>query len=146
MSATEPLCQIIGVNPKNLTKEEILILEAELFLHICEGLRKIIIAKYIDYFRLIKFNTEMENTMIEINFIRYITNDILSTEEYSVSGIAYYTNSPEDVIHEIIAGNNTNPSLTLSRKIIELHRSVRPSLYQQIIKKINCMSDVTNHT
>ena len=78
----------------------------------------------------------MENIMLEECLIKYIINDILSTEEYSLSGIAYYTNSPEDVIYEIAMGNNTNPSLFLSKKIIELHRSVRPYLYHELIKKV----------
>jgi len=74
--------------------------------------------------------------MLESELVRCIINDILSTEEYSLTGIAFYTRKPEDVIFEIASGNNTDPSASLLRKIIELHRSVRPSLYQQIIKKI----------
>lgn len=83
-----------------------------------------------------RFNNLMENTVMETDYIRCIINDILSTEEYSLAGIAYYTNKPEDVIFEIATGKNTDPSSSLLRKIIELHRSVRPNLYQEMVKKI----------
>ncbi len=74
--------------------------------------------------------------MIEANFIRCIINDILSTEEYNLPGIAYYTDTPEDVIYEVAAGCNVRPTLLLARKIIELHRLVRPHLYREIMNKI----------
>jgi len=78
----------------------------------------------------------MENMMIEAEFLRCVINDILSTEEYSLTGIAQHTDTPEDVVHEVITGNNRNPSFAFSRRIIELHRTVRPDVYQAIMKKI----------
>jgi hypothetical protein len=36
MSAMEPLCVLIGVNSNNLTKEENILIESDLFLSICE--------------------------------------------------------------------------------------------------------------
>jgi len=136
MPAMEPLCQMLGINFNELSKEENLILEAKLFTHIYEELKEIIKAQYKDYFQLMKFNEDMENMMIETEFLRCVINDILSTEEYSLPGIACYTNTPEDVIHEVIIGNNSNPSFAFSRRIIELHCTVRPNVYQAIIKKI----------
>jgi len=47
-----------------------------------------------------KINIEKEKSMIESNFIRCIINDILSTEEYTLPGIAYYTDTPEEIIIE----------------------------------------------
>ena len=43
---------------------------------------------------------------------------------------------PEEVIYEIAIGQNLDPSITLSRKIMGLHQSVRPKLYREMIKKI----------
>lgn len=136
MPAMEPLCQMLGINSNEFSKEENSILEAKLFTHIYEELKEIIKAQYKDYFQLMKFNKDMENKMIETEFLRCVINDILSTEEYSLPGIARYTNTPEDVIHEVIIGNNNNPSFVFSRRIIELHRTVRPDVYQAILKKI----------
>ncbi|HVX00513.1 MAG TPA: hypothetical protein VHA52_08780, partial [Candidatus Babeliaceae bacterium] len=108
----------------------------ELFTRVCEALRDIFKTQFTEYFRLMKFNIEMENAMLEENFIRCVINDIISTEEYSLAGIAYYTQTPEDVIYDLASGRNICPSLPLSRKIINLHRSIRPCLYKNILKKI----------
>ncbi len=136
MSATEPLCHLIGINPAKLTQKESLILEAELFVRLCDELKVGFKAKYEDYFQVMKYTTEKENAIMEASFIRCVINDILSTKEYTLDGIAYYTHTPEEVIYELAMGHNTSPSAMLLRKIIELHRSVRRDLYDAIIKKI----------
>lgn len=118
-----------------LTKEENMLLEIELFTLILEELKELFIHQHKDYFRLLKFTREMEHAMIENHFIRYIINDILSTEEYSLTGIAYYTQIPEEIIFEIAAGLHDSPSFSLSRRIIELHRMVRNEWYETILKK-----------
>lgn len=136
MSATESLCQLLGVNSKKLSKEENILLEAELFTRVCEELTKFYKFKYQEYFRLIKSNFDKESGMLEVNFLRCIVNDILLTEEYTLEGIACYTQEPIEVIYDILIGCNIAPSLLLSRKLIELHRSVRSNLYREIVKKI----------
>lgn len=136
MSATELLCHTIGINHRKFSRQENLILEAELFVRLYDELKNFFKSQYKDYFHLMKFNTEMEEAMLEVNFIRCVINDILATEEYSLSGIANYTQMPEDAIYDVAIGKNLNPSLILSRKIIELHRTIRRDLYHGIIKKI----------
>lgn len=131
MTAIEPFC--VGINIK---KEESLILEADLFTRICEELKEYFRKQNAEYFKLMKFTLEMENAMLEENFLRFVINDILTTEAYSMDGIACYTNIPYDVIDEIVIGKNTNPSYYLVRKIIELHRSVRLDLYNWLLEKI----------
>src|ERR1700733_7147349 len=115
MTAVQALYHFIDANLQGLSKNETLILEAELFTRIYRELKEIIREQNKDYFRLMKFNIEKENTMIEANFIRCIINDILSTEEYNLPGIAYYTDTPEDVIYEVAAGCNIRPTLLLAR-------------------------------
>lgn len=117
-------------------KIDFLILEAQLFFNICVELKDYLKTQYQDYFRLMKFDSEMEDAMIDGQFIQLILNDILSTGEYSITGVATYIHMPEEVIYDLFMGRNTNPFLALSRKIIELHRTVRPQLYQEIIQKI----------
>lgn len=136
MSTVQPLCLLLSIDSRQFAKEELLFFEAELFVRICGELKERIREQNKDYFRAMKFNIEKENIMLEIKFIRCIINDILSTEEYSLSGVALYTDTPEDVIYELASGCNTNPTFLLSRKIIELHRSVRPNLYREIANKI----------
>lgn len=136
MSALEFLNQLPGISLQNLSKKETLILEAELFTRLCEKLRELFIEDFKDYFRLLNFNIKKENVMTENKFLRCIIDDVLATGDYTLSGIAYYTQIPIDVIYDIAIGINTDPSSTLFKKLIALHRSVRPDLYSGIIKKI----------
>jgi hypothetical protein len=136
MAAMEPLCHLAGLKSSRLTKEENLILEANLFTCVCEELKEIFRKQYKDYFHLLNFTRDMENAMLEKYFVRLIINDILSTKEYTLSGIARYTNTHEDVVEEILLERNTNPSALFLRRLIELHRSIRPTLYSAIMKKI----------
>ena len=126
----------MGVSTCKLSKEEIFILEAELFTCICEELKEFFRNHHRDYFRLMKFTIEQENAMLEINFIRLIMKDIVSSEEYTLEGIARYTDIHEDIVQEVFTGRNINPSAKLLRRIIELHRSIRRDLYNAIMKKI----------
>lgn len=136
MAAVVPLCQLISISPAKLSKEENLLLEAELFTRLCEALEKIFRERHQEYFSLMKLTIEMEKTMLEANFITLIINDILATEEYTLEGIAHYTDTPEDVMQEIVTGYNKNPSAMLLRRVIDLHRSVRRNLYEATMKKI----------
>ena len=136
MAALELLCHLVGINPAKLLKEESILLEAELFLRFCDELKEIFRTEYKNYFHVMRFTIEKENTMLDNMFVRLVLIDILSTNEYSVNGIAHYIDVPEDVIHEVIDGRNTNPSAQLLRRTIALHRTVRRDLYRTITKKI----------
>src|SRR3990167_8857747 len=94
MSAIQPLCDLFPINIQKLSKMEMLILEAELFIHVCDALKNIIRAEFQDYFCLIKLHIEKEEKMLETQFIRCVIKDILSTEEYTLTGIACYTHTP----------------------------------------------------
>lgn len=137
MSAIEPLYKLIGrFNPNCLTKEENILLEADLLIRICEELKEYFRIKHKEYFRLLNFTMEMENAMLERNFICLLIKDIISTEEYTLEGIANYVDTHEDILIEVMTGKNLDPSASLFRRSIELHRSVRCELYQMIVKKI----------
>jgi hypothetical protein len=136
MSAVQPLCRLIGVTPDELSKEENLLLEAELLTQLCRQLKEIFRKQNNSYFRLMKFTTEMENRMLDENFLRLVINDILSTDEYNIKGIAFYTDTHEDILQEIVTGQIQRPTAYLERRIIELHKFVRHDLYQSLMKKI----------
>lgn len=136
MAATELLSYLVGINPRNLTSLEKFILEVELLTRIYEELKEIYKTKNKDYFSLLKSTTKKEDDMLEAKFLCFVINDILSTEEYSLEGIAHHTQIPEDVVCDVVLGKNQMPSLALSQKIIDLHRSVRPDLYREVIKKV----------
>ena len=136
MPVPEPLSYLIGVTLDKLSKEEKLLLEAELFIRICRELKGFFKNQYHEYFRLINLTEEKENAMLEAKFVCLLINDILFTKEYDLQGIARYTGTCEDVVEEVVMERNVNPSATFLQKIIELHRSVRRDLYNTIIKKI----------
>lgn len=136
MAALELLCHFIGIDSNQLSKKENFILEAELYMHISGELWKSFRSQYADYFYLFKFNSEMENMMMELFFIRCLINDILKSEAYNLSGIAYYTQTPEEIIQDLLIGYKVSPVIAFTRKLIELHKSIRPEVYQNILKKI----------
>jgi hypothetical protein len=136
MPALEPLCLLIGIHPKNLTKEEKRLLEADLYIKICIELKEIYRERYKHYFRLMNFTKDQEDAMLEEKFLQNILKDILLSQQYDPQGIAIYTDIPLDVILELISGLNTQPSAICFRKIIELDRNVRGEVYNAIGKKI----------
>ena len=136
MSSIKPLVSLLKADLSKLSKAELTLLEAMLFNHVCLELKEIFRKKYKEYFRLMKFNLEKENDMLTNHFVRLILSDILDTEEYNFIGIAHYTDTPIDIIQEVLDGRNTQPSATLLCRSLELHCTVRREIYSTIIKKI----------
>jgi hypothetical protein len=136
MSTVEPLYCLMTRQLEKYSKSERIILEAGFFSCVCKQLKEMFRKQNREYFRLMKFTIEMENAMLDADFICFVIKDILSTNEYNLQGIAYYTNIHEDVIYEILTGKNNNPSAIIFQKIIDLHCSVRAELYREIIKKV----------
>ncbi len=135
MPIMELLFRLVNFNTFRPSKEENFLLEAELFIGICTELKEIFRKQESNYFNLMKFSREEEDTMLDAKFVRLIINDILSTNEYNLQGIACYAKTYLEVVEEIIIGRNTNPSAALLQRLIELHQSVRRELYNKIIKK-----------
>jgi hypothetical protein len=135
MSALELLCRLADVKPQQFSREENLILEAELFARLYSELKNRFRTDFNEYFKLLKYNQEAEDAVLEAHFLRCIINDILTTESYTMAGIATYTQTPEDIIYEVATGQIVNPSFMLTRKLIDLHRAVRPNLYREVFTK-----------
>lgn len=115
---------------------EKILLEIKLFNCIYYELCEIFKARHKEYQRLIKSNFDQEDNMYGINFMQEMIKDILSTEEYSLTGIATYTHIPEDVLCDVASGMNNNPTFAFSRRLFELHINVRRDLYEGIMQKI----------
>ena len=134
MSAIEPFYRLFINSYCKIPKEKELIIEVELFILIYQSLYGLFKEYYKEYFSLMKFSVYMEKEMIDDNFIKLILNDLLLSETYSLKGVAYHIQEPEEVIYEIASGYNTNPSFKLTRKLIELHRELRPELYREVVE------------
>jgi hypothetical protein len=140
MPATEFLYQLIGIEPRKFSKEENVLIEAEIFTRICGDMEVIFEEKNKNYFRVIKFYIDKESDMRNhdlqlVDLVCTVVNDILSTKEYTIEGIAQYADLPPDVIYEASLGANKAPSLKLFRRVIELHKMVRPKLYEYLMDK-----------
>ena len=90
MPALEKLCHFIGINTSQFSKKENVLLEAELYCRITYEIWKRYKTQYKDYFHLLEVNVEKENLVMETYIIRSLINDILQSETYTLSGIAYY--------------------------------------------------------
>ena len=134
MTLPDPLYKLINLPALNISKRENQLLEMVLFISIYDELRVFFDHKYKNKHRMIT-TPIMENTMFEDNFIIMVIRDILASGEYSIEGIAHYTNTHPDVIQEIFLKCSSSISLNFLRKLIELHKSVRNDLYEDIIKK-----------
>jgi hypothetical protein len=78
---------------------------------------------------------------MEIRTIRCLINDILKSEAYTISGISYYTQTPEEIIQDLLMGNKISTIIAFPRRLIELHKSIRPDVYKNIMKKITPPED-----
>ena len=68
--------------------------------------------------------------------MQWVINDILATGAYTLQGIAYYTQTPEEIVYEVAIGCNLRPSAIFLQRLIDLHREVKQELYLSIRKKI----------
>ncbi len=144
MSAMEPLCYLLPHLRNTLSKKEMFLLEAQHLLTILNEIEIRLKIKQKNYSLLTGMNNETEKTMVETQLLSEIIKDILKSGQYSIEGIAYYTNAPEEIIYDIASGLNTNPSALLLRKILGLHRSIFPDIYKKITDKILRKEDEEN--
>ncbi|MBV9575306.1 MAG: hypothetical protein JO149_01640 [Gammaproteobacteria bacterium] len=137
MSKMDLASYLLRIKCSHLTKIEKSLLELQLLVFICRELHEIFTHPYKDYIRLLfPFNYHKEIEMFNLNLTQEIIKDILSTNEYSLSGIAIHTHIPEEVLSDIFSGINKHPTFELVSKLIELHMIVRQDLYNEIIRKI----------
>lgn len=136
MTAIQSWSFLMGLDSKLLTKKEKYLFEAETFFRILSEVKEIFREKYKSFFYLMKYTIEMENTMLETNYVSLIIEDILETEEYNLQGLAYYTDTPLEILQEVMAGINKYPSAMLLQRCLELHREVKRDVYRTVLRKI----------
>jgi hypothetical protein len=137
MSKTDLVNCLLQLNKHKLTSIEKILIETILLTRIYQELANIFTSRYTCYQSLIKSNlNQEEGTMNRVQFMQEVIKDILSTNEYSLQGIATYTQIPEDVLSDVAMGMNPNPTFEFSRKLFELHIMVRRNLYDGIMRKI----------
>lgn len=136
MSKPDLVFYLFKQDCKKLSQVEKLIFEIVLVIRIHKELSDIFAAKQEKFKKLTRKHLIKEEDMSEVKFVQEMVNDILSTNEYSLSGIANCTHIPEDVLTDLASGLNVNPTFELSRRIFELHATVRKDLYDAVMRKI----------
>jgi hypothetical protein len=135
MMKMDLISYLFRLDSYRLSKVEKLLLETKLFTFIHKELLESFKCPYRDYLRLIKYD-DQEEIMSYTNLTQEMIKDILSTGDYSLTGIATHTHIPEEVLLDIASGMNTNPTFELSRKLFDLHVTVRRNLYDKVVEKI----------
>ena len=136
MAKTDLLYCLLRQHNWKLAPYEKTLLKINLITRIVRELDEIFKSQYRPYQQLFKSFTTYEENMQRTRVMQEVIKDILSTEEYSLAGISIHTHIPEEVLYDVVAGMNADPTLETSMKIFELHISVRRSLYDEIMKKI----------
>lgn len=136
MPAVESLSQLIGINTNKLNKNETQLLEADIFFRVCSEVMSYLQMCYQDDFQLTPGDTIKEKEEMDMQFLRCLIKDLIKTKQYTLSGIAAYTQIPEDMIGEYLSGNKFSPALFFLRRLIDIHRTVRPEVYQEVLKKV----------
>lgn len=131
----EQLFEYVGINISLLSAEERAYLEVDIFMRLCEEVKKYFMEEFKGYFGLTD-HISKETSILDIRFIHFMLNQILKTEEYSLNEIAYYTYTPIEIIYEIIMGKNERPPGIFIVKLMELHSTVKHDLYRMIRNKI----------
>lgn len=133
MSSIEYLCKSAGLRPARLSKQENLLLDTYLLCNLVQEFNNT-----ISHTHPINNTTQTNKdfAMTHGNIIHLILQDLLKTNDYTITGVATYSDVPEDVIYDIAIGNNLNPSLDVTRKIVELHRTARSDVYRHVMRKI----------
>ncbi|MBA3661117.1 MAG: hypothetical protein H0W64_05295 [Gammaproteobacteria bacterium] len=124
MASTDLLLSLFRPYIINLSKKEILLLELVFFIYLYQELTV-----------WCHEHGSVENSMISSLTISKLVNDLLINNEYSLEGLASYTGYPQDVIYDLAAGVNSEPTLVLSAKIIELHSIARREVYNDLVHK-----------
>ena len=127
MCAMDLLSNVLHFYFDKLPRKEKLLLEAIFFAFLYQELAT--------HYKT-ESNQTREVSMINDPVICNLVNDLLINNDYSIQGLADYTGYPEDVIYDLAAGMNTNPTILLSTKIIQLHAIARRDLYNTLLKKV----------
>lgn len=88
-----------------------------------------------------QYNCAMESYAMDSLIIQGIIKGIIETGEYTLEGIAYYTQIPFDVIYDAASGIHNHFSITPWAKIANLYLQVKPEITQLLIEKLLKIKD-----
>jgi hypothetical protein len=83
-----------------------------------------------------QYNLSMESYAMDSLIVQSILKGIIETGEYTLEGIAYYTQIPFDVIYDAASGIHNHFSVTPWAKIANLYLQVKPEIAQLLINRL----------
>ena len=86
-----------------------------------------------------KNNFSMESYVMDSKILQLIIRGIVDTGEYSLEGIAFYTNIPFDVIYDAACGISYHLSVTAWAKVVDLYLQVKPEVAQVLYGRLQDM-------
>ena len=126
MSKTDLAFCLLRENTHQLSYKEKRSLEIMIYTRIYRELLEIFKSRKNRYYSLIKFDLKEKHMTPKL--MQEIIMDIISTEEYSLAGISNHTRIPEDTLFDVAARISSDLTSEASRKVFELHISVRRDL------------------
>jgi len=86
------------------------------------------------------FKNQLDQTMeyhiMDSKIIQLLIQGIIDSEEYTLEGIAYYTQIPFDVIYDATCGITNHFSITPWTRIMDLYLKVRPDVKKALVHKL----------
>ena len=86
-----------------------------------------------------KNNSSMESYVMDSKILQLLLQGIVETGEYTLEGIAFYTNIPFDVIYDAACGISYHLSVTAWAKVVDLYLQVKPEIAQVLNVRLQVM-------
>ena len=91
-----------------------------------------------------KNNTPLESYVMDNKIFQLLVQGIVETEQYTLEGIAFYTNIPFDVIYDAACGITNHLSVTAWSKVVDLYLQVKPDVARVLFDRLQFMVE-KNH-
>ncbi|MBV8802448.1 MAG: hypothetical protein JO131_05720 [Gammaproteobacteria bacterium] len=73
---------------------------------------------------------------MDSQIIKFLIENIIQTGEYTLEGIALYTQIPFDIIYDAACGINNQFTITPWARVIDLYLQVYPNIEEILIKRL----------
>ncbi|OGT58632.1 MAG: hypothetical protein A3F43_01490 [Gammaproteobacteria bacterium RIFCSPHIGHO2_12_FULL_42_10] len=77
-----------------------------------------------------------EHYFMDNKIIQLVIRGILEGGEYSLSGIAYYTRIPFDIVLDAACGNSHDLSITAWTRIVDMYMRAKPGVSKMLLERL----------
>lgn len=94
----------------------------------------------------LKNHSSMESYLMDNKILQLLIQGIVDSEQYTLEGIAFYTNIPFDVIYDAACGISNHLSITTWTKIVNLYLQVKPEVAQLLSERLKTFLEKRQQT